>query len=322
MERRELVVSLFVAVGCALTGAALATGLAALVAASFFVGLTTVIAQILIPAATELAPASAQGKVVGKMMTGVLLGILLARTLSGFVSQHFGWRSMFLLAAAMAWIMAGVLRFRLPLIPVRSKVRYLHLIGSIWTFIKEHPQLLRISCIAALFFASFSAFWTTLVFLLETSSYLVGSEAAGLFGLVGAISALVAPMAGHVSDRRGSRYVVSIAAAGMFVSFGVFWAFGFHIWGLIAGVILLDAGVQAAQVANQSSIFAIRPEARSRLNTVYMLLYFGGASLGSFSGSLAWNHWQWPGVCVMGLLFTAMATCMLLAGSPYRFVTK
>ncbi len=322
IERRRLIVSLFVAVGCALALAAASTSLSGIVTASFLIGLTTVIAQIMIPAASDLADPAAGGRVIGKIMTGVLLGILLARTLSGAVSEHFGWRTMFLLAAALAWIFAVLLRVRLPLMPSRAQTTYGELIRSLWTFVREHPELRQVSLIAGMFFAAFNAFWTTLVFLLETPRYHLGSQAAGLFGLVGAISALVAPAAGHLSDRRGSRYVIVLSMLGLLVAFAIFWSLPYHIWALVAGVIVLDAAVQAAQVANQSSVFTLRPDARSRINTIYMLCYFGGASLGSFLGSWAWSAWGWTGVCAVAIGFVLVAAGTVLAGRPYSHESR
>jgi predicted MFS family arabinose efflux permease len=318
VERRRLIVALFLAVGGALAGAALATNLRWLVGASFLIGVTTVIAQIMIPAATDLARPAEQGRVIGKIMTGVLLGILLARTVSGTLSQYFGWRSMFWMAAVLAWIFAGVLRFVLPPMPAHRKTTYGALIRSLWTFVQEHPELRQVSLIAGMFFAAFSAFWTTLVFLLETPPYHLGSQAAGLFGLVGAISALVAPAAGHLSDKRGSAYVITLATLGMLLAFAIFWALPYSLWALVAGVIVLDAAVQGAQVANQSSVFALRPDARSRINTIYMLCYFGGASLGSFVGSWAWGRWHWAGVCVAAIGFIVVAGLTVIARDPYR----
>ncbi|HSM87607.1 MAG TPA: MFS transporter, partial [Candidatus Limnocylindrales bacterium] len=274
MERRRLVVSLFLAVACALAGAAVAPNLATLVAASFFIGLTTLIAQIMIPLASELSAPEEQGKTIGSLMSGILLGILLARTLSGSVAAHFGWRAMFWIASGLALLFAALLYVRLPHVPAHSGLSYRQLIRSIWRLAAETPRLRRISMVGALLFAGFSGFWTTLVFLLETPPYHYGSQAAGLFGLIGATGALVAPIAGRLSDTRGPRYVVGIAIGIVLASYLVFWVLGLHLPGLILGVILLDAGVQAAQVANQSRVLALRPDARNRVNTVYMICYF------------------------------------------------
>ncbi|HSM88230.1 MAG TPA: MFS transporter [Candidatus Limnocylindrales bacterium] len=128
-----------------------------------------------------------------------------------------------------------------------------------------------------------------------------------MFGLIGATGALVAPIAGRLSDTRGPRYVVGIAIGIVLASYLVFWGLGLHLLGLILGVILLDAGVQAAQVANQSRVLALRPDARNRVNTVYMICYFIGGSLGSLLAAWGWSRWHWNGVCAVGIAFIALA---------------
>ncbi len=297
VERRRLVISLFVAEMFVLGGAALATSLSLLVVASFLVGLTSVVPQIMIPLSAELASPEQQGKTIGTVLSGVLLGILLARTLSGFVSEQFGWRAMFWIAAGMSLLFAVLLRWKLPPVPAHSQITYPELLHSIWRLVVEIPKLRQVSFVAAMFFAAFSAFWTTLVFLLETPPYHFGRRTAGLFGLVGAAGVFVAPIAGRLSDVRGPRFVVANGIVGVLIAYGLFWGLGWHLWGLVIGVILLDASVQAAQVANQSRVLGLRPEARNRVNTVYMICYFGGGSIGSLLGSYAWSRWQWHGVC-------------------------
>lgn len=316
MNRRTLAVLLFAAVACALAAAAMSPGLIWIIVASFFIGVTTVIAQILIPLATDLAEPSEQGRTIGAILTGVLLGILLARTVSGVVAAHFGWRAMFWIAAAGAASFSIVLRFRLPDMTAHSKLTYRELMRSMWTLVVELPKLRQVSLVAAMFFAAFSAFWTTLVFLLQTPPYHYGAQAAGLFGLVGATGASVAGIAGKLSDQRGPRYVISIALGFLLAAYTVFAAFGFHLWGLVAGVVLLDVGVQGAQVANQSRVLGLRPEARNRVNTVYMICYFGGGSVGSLLASWAWTQWRWNGVCGVGFGFIAVATAAFLFRGP------
>ena len=313
VERRGLVVWLFLAVAASLVATATAQNLVWIVAASFLVGVTTVIAQIMIPLAAELAPPGQQGRTIGMILSGVLLGILLARTVSGIVAKYFGWRMMYWIAAVLAIIFAALLRARLPAVPAKSGITYKQLIHSIFRLVIDLPKLRQISFIAAMFFASFIAFWTTLIFLLETPPYHYGSQAAGLFGLIGATGIFVAPIAGRQADRRSPRFVVGIAIVVVLAAFAVFWLLGFHLWGLVVGVILLDAGVQAAQVANQSRVLGLLPEARNRVNTVYMISYFTGGSIGSLLGSWAWGRWHWHGVCAAGLVFISLAAVVFLA---------
>ncbi len=316
IERRRLVSSLFVLVAGALGLTASAPDLWLLIGGSFAIGLTSIIAQILIPLASDLSPADRGGRTIGLMQSGVLLGILLARTLSGFVAHHFGWRSMFYLAAAMALALAALLRFSLPVIPAKPHVAYRAVMLSIWNIVVTTPKLRQVCLVASMFMAAFSAFWTTLVFFLEQPPYHYGSQTAGLFGLVGAVGAAAAPLSGHWSDRKSPRFVVKIAIALVASSFCIFAGYGRFLTGLVVGVIVLDAGVQAAQVANQSRVMRLRPDARNRVNTVYMISYFTGGSIGSLVGSALWSTWGWAGVCGTGIACMAIATAALLAKGP------
>lgn len=318
VERRRLIVLLFLGVACALAAAATARSLSWLVAASFFIGLTTLAAQIIIPLATELSAPREQGRTIGSLMSGILLGILLARTLSGSVAAHLGWREMFWIASGMALLFACLLYFRLPHVPARAGLSYRQLLRSLLQMAAQTPKLIQISLVGAMLFAAFSAFWTTLVFLLETPPYHYGSQAAGVFGLVGAVGALIAPVAGRLSDRRGPRYVVAIAISIVLIAYTIFWGLGLHLLGLVLGVVLLDAGVQAAQVANQSRVLALRPDARNRVNTIYMICYFSGGSLGSLVAAWAWTGWRWNGVCAAGIAFLAVAAIIFKSRGPEK----
>lgn len=164
--------------------------------------------------------------------------------------------------------------------------------------------------------SSLSAFWTRLIFLLQTPPYHYGAQVAGLFGLVGASGAFFAGVAGRLPDRRSPRYVISIALTVTLAAYAIFWMFGFDLWGLIAGVILLDVGVQGAQVANQTRVLSLRPEARNRVNTVYMICYLGGGSIGSALGIWSWSKWQWTGVCATGIAFLIIGTITFLFSRP------
>ena len=151
-------------------------------------------------------------------------------------------------------------------------------------------------------FGAFSAFWTSLVFFLKQPPYHYGAEIAGLFGLVGLVGASIAPVSGRLADKGNPRLVVGIASVITFFAYFVFWFWGHRIWGLIIGVTLLDLGVQGAHIANQTRIYSLVPGAKNRLNTVYMVSYFIGGSLGSLLGTYAWSVWQWNGVCAVGCI--------------------
>ena len=91
------------------------------------------------------------------------------------------------------------------------------------------------------------------------------------------------------------------------IAFGLLWTVGGTITGLAIGGIVLDLGTQANLVTNQTRIYRLIPEARNRLNTVFMVTYFVGGALGTFLAGFAWSLWQWNGVCALGASFFGAA---------------
>jgi predicted MFS family arabinose efflux permease len=300
-ERRRLIVlvSSCAAAACVLT--ALSPSLAFLSAASLILGLASIVPHLILPFAAQISAPAERGRVVGTVLSGLLVGILAARTVSGFVGSALGWRAMFWIAALLMSALAFTLGRTLPTSEPRLRLSYAQLLRSIVTLIREQPLLREASLIGALLFGAFSVFWATLIFRLGDA------KMAGLFGLVGVAGALAANAMGRIADRRGPRYTVGIGITITVLSYVVFWLTGATIIGLIAGVILLDLGVQAGHVSNQTRIYGILPEARSRLNTVYMVTYFLGGSLGSALGAYGWKLAQWNGVCVAGLVLSLIA---------------
>ncbi|MGE5612214.1 MAG: MFS transporter [Bacillota bacterium] len=314
LDRRKLIVTLTWAVCGALVIIALAPSLGFLLAASFLVGLTTVAPQVIIPFAASLAQPRERGRIVGSLYTGLLLGVLLARTVSGFVGQYFGWRIMFWLAGALMIGMAILLRLLLPKDTAPAGSSYQSLMRSIWALVRNEPEVREAAFIGGGMFGAFSAFWTTLAFLLAAPPYQYGSQVAGLFGLIGATGATIAPLAGRLADRYGSRWVRSWALTATVVAFAVLGLGTWHLWALVLGVIILDGGVQAAHVCNQTRLFSLFPRAQGRVNTIYMLGFFGGGSLGSLLSIGCWTHWHWIGVCAVGVTLTGLAFLVHLWG--------
>ncbi len=307
LERKRLMLLLMLGVSACLALAAWAPTFAVLAGASLLVGLCSAVPQLLLPMAAHLAPAADRGRIVGRIMSGLLIGILASRTLSGYVGAHLGWRVMFEIAAGLMLALLGLLAWRLPRDQPQFAGSYGSLMKSLLTLTATLPALRRSALVGGLLFASFSVFWTTLAFYLEGPAYGYGSDVAGFFGLIGAAGALAAPLAGRTADRRGSAFIIGVGTLLALVAFGVMGLGGGWLAGLVVGVILLDVGVQAAHIANQTQVFSLVPEARSRLNTVYMTSYFTGGSLGSVVGGLAWMHFGWAGVCLAGAAFAAGA---------------
>ena len=306
-DRKQLILVELAGLILMLGLAAVSTDLATLALASLGIGVLTTFVQQIIPMAAHLAAPARRGQVVGTVMSGLLIGILGARVLSGIVAEHLGWREMFGIAAGMMVVLWGVLLFLLPRTAPTSGLSYPALMRSLWELFRAERVLREASAVGGLMFACFSAFWATLTLYLASPAYGLGPEAAGLFGLVGIAGALVAPLAGRLADRGGPRRTVGYAIVTTLLAYAVFAAAGQTIAGLVAGVLLLDIGVQGAMISNQSRIFALRPESRSRINTVYMVIYFAGGSAGSALGAIAWSLGGWLAVSGLGLGLALLA---------------
>jgi predicted MFS family arabinose efflux permease len=316
LKRKQLIMTVFVIDIVALLLAAWAPSIHILMFASFLIGAFSIIPQLIIPMAAHLSAPEQRGKTIGFVMSGLLIGILLSRTVSGYVGAHFGWRAMFVIAAVLMVILAIALYFLLPEVYPEYKGNYRELMTSLISIIKEEP-ILRVAAVrGALCFAGFAGFWSTLVFLLAQPQFRAGSEVAGAFGLVGAFGALAASQMGRLSDRGNGHWLTAMSIGIVIISFIIFGFSASSMAGLIVGVILMDMGVQAAHISNQASIFSIRPEARNRMNTVYMVTYFIGGSVGTLLATQAWHIYNWKGVATMGLILSVIALLIHLYFKP------
>ena len=307
VNRRRLIVTLL----CCVTGALIVAGtgqsLGVVIAASFAIGVTTIVPQLLLPFAAGLAPAAMRGRVVGHVVSGLLVGILAGRAVAGLVTDIAGWRTMFV-GAGVAMLGLALLLWRmLPSVAPSASVSYVALLRSLGTLFRSEPVIRDAALLGALTFAAFSAFWTTLAFRLQEPPLHSGSTVAGAFGLLGLVGAAVAPIAGRTADRQHPRRMVGLALLGNIVAWIVLLFAGHTLWGIALGVLLIDAATQAGQVSNQARVYALPAEAHSRFNTIYMVCYFVGGSAGSAVAVLAWDAFRWKGVCAVAL------ACLLLA---------
>jgi predicted MFS family arabinose efflux permease len=310
-DRRRLILMMLIGAAVSLAAVATARTYLWIATAMFCVGAFSVSPQMFVPFAAHLAAPHRRGRAVGLVMSGLIMGILLSRTASGYIGEAAGWRSMFWIACLVTVILAVAMAATLPHSVGESQLHYSELIASLWHFTKREPVLRESSLAGAMLFASFSAFWSMLPFRLEMPPLHYGSRAAGLFGIVGVAGAAAAPIAGRLADRLNPRLNVQAALIATMVAWLVFAVFGHTIAGLIVGVVLLDAGVQAGHVTNLARIHALPGEARSRLTTVYMVTFFVGGAAGSALGAFAWQHWQWNGVCAVGILMPLVAAARL-----------
>jgi predicted MFS family arabinose efflux permease len=317
-ERRRLIVVMLVVASISLAGMAMAQSLQWAAVAMFCVGAFSVTPQMFVPFAAHLATPARRGHALGVVMSGLLVGILVSRTASGYIGAAAGWRAMFRIASGVTLALAAVMAATLPRSVGRSRLSYRRLIGSLWHVTSTEPVLRESALAGAMLFASFSAFWSMLAFRLEMPPLHYGSQVAGLFSLVGVAGAGAAPIAGRLADRLNPRTNVQIALLMTVCAFVVFAVFGDTIAGLVAGVIVLDAGVQSGHVTNLSRIHGLSPDLRNRVTTIYMVAFFLGGAAGSALGAYAWQRWRWAGVCAVGALMPLLASVRMFTATAVR----
>lgn len=309
LKRKKLILADFAFIIASLIGMALARTPFQLKLFSFLIGFTAVIAQLLVPMAAQLASDDKRGRAIGTVMSGLLMGILASRTLSGYVGAHWGWQAIYYIAAVMIALLFFCLVRFLPELHPDFKGSYPSLLKSIVTQYRTQPNLRLASFRGALDFACFSVFWTTIVFLLEGAPFHMGSDIAGAMGLVGIAGAIVASYVGRLSDRMSKNKLIIVGILIVLISWIVLGFSGKSMIGLIVGAFLLDWGVQSVHITNQAIIFQGNPTARNRINTVYMVWYFIGGSLGTLIGGYIWFYAGWWGTAISGM---ALSVLMLL----------
>ncbi|MDT0461206.1 MFS transporter [Streptomyces sp. DSM 41527] len=317
LERRRLAVTLTAATAAFLTVTASAPNAALLLTGTALTGLTSVAAQVVVPYAATLAAPAERGRTVGTVMTGLLLGILLARTAAGLLAELGGWRTVYWVNAALMLLMAVLLRLRLPSLRTPAGLRYPALLRSTLALFAQEPVLRWRGALGALTFAGFSVLWTALAFLMSGPAYGWQESAIGLLGLVGAAGSLSASVAGRLADRGLAHRVTGTAAFLLLGSWGLLAAGGaggtWSLAALLAGVIVLDLSAQAVHISNQNLVYAVRPEARNRLNSAYMTSYFVGGAVGSALTSAVWGVAGWGGVCTLGAALAVTVAGLWLA---------
>jgi len=302
-------------IALALLGVSFSPDGALLLLSSVVVGALSVAAQITVAFAATLAPDASRGRVVGTVMSGLLLGILLARTVAGYLADLGSWRTPFQVAAAVMVVMAVVLSRVLPREGRRPPINYLRALTSVPALLVEEPLIRRRAVYGAASFGAFNALWTPLAFLLSGSPYHYATSTIGLFGLFGVVGAVTASFAGRFADRGGAGAMTAVTSVLLAVS----WiSIGFartSLVALIVGVIVVDFASQGLHITNQSQIYRLRPEARSRITATYMSVYFVGGVLGSFGASTAYAAGGWVASSTVGGAFGALAVGLWVFGA-------
>jgi predicted MFS family arabinose efflux permease len=300
VDGRKLILVLVGAHAVALAAVGSSSSATMLNAASLGLGLTLVTPYLLPAFAARLTPGSNRGQVTGKLAGGVFAGILLARTASGYLGYFFGWPSIYWFALCAVLVMGALFAWKIPAIPSGSPLSYLQLMSSLPDILRRHRSLQVAALTQGLLFGGFNVFWISLAFYLETPQFQLPSYVAGLFGVIGLAGVLAAPGFGRLTDRRGAAFALRLGTAVTLAAWLALALFGGHLSGLIAGVVLLDLGTTACHIANQTTVYQLGDDIRSRVATLYILGLFIGASILSPLAALAWSHGGWTAVCLLG----------------------
>jgi len=277
-----------------------------LIAACLLIGLSANITQQLIPFAASLSSPDTKAQVMGTVMTGLTVGILVSRTLSGVISEHFGWRAVFIMSATIA-LLFGVLLYRfLPNNKPTNSMSYFQLIISMGSLVRQHKVLRESAFIGALWFAAFNALWATLALHVSEAPFHYSTQQIGLFGILAMSGIIGAKLSGRWVPKFGSRRILMLSMSLIILGFGIAALFTDSLLGLCIAIILIDLGVFSGQVANQVRIFSIDPAAQSRINAVYMLFYYSGAAIGSAIGVNIIGAMGWSAICIFCALITGI----------------
>jgi predicted MFS family arabinose efflux permease len=325
VRRRPLFTVLLAADAAALAASAAVPSLRLLGALAAVIGLTSVVVQMLIPFAATLAADHERSKVIGTLLSGLLTGILLSRTFAGIIAQIAGWRGVYAIAALLTAITAVVLYRALPDRAREVSVSYGAQLRAVLDVARTQPVLRWRALIAAFGFAGFSAFWTTVSFLLAGPRYHFSQLGIGLFALAGTAGALASAFGGRQLDARpqlrwpltGAMLVLQLVSYAL-IAFGGTGSYALGLALLIVGVLGMDAGVQANLLINNSVIYELLPQARSRITAVFMTTMFLGGAFGSVVGARAYASWGWTGATASAIVFTLVAALGWLATGRYE----
>lgn len=311
VENKKLILILLFLSAFALISMVFVKSATLLLITSFFIGLGSVAAQVLVPLVSYLSSENARGRVVGNVMSGLLLGIMLARPISSLVADIWGWSAIFALSATVIIVLAFVLSKVLPIRKPQAKTNYIALLNSMWQLLRTTPILRRRAIYHACVFGAFSLFWTTVPLLLSSPAFHFSQTAIALYALVGITGAIAAPIGGRLADLGWTRPATGIALTVVIISLilplFIQSSSPFGIAVLVIAAILLDMGVSANLVLSQRLIFSLSPEIRSRLNGLFMAIFFLGGAVGSFIGGWAYAIGGWNLTLWIGIAFPTIA---------------
>ena len=274
-------------------------------------GLFSVAAQILIPLATMAVKPEKTGEVVGFLMSGLLVGILLSTSIAGLLSDLFHWKMIYVVSGIAMLGLSFYLKGKLPSLP-RLRISYAAIFKSMAILLKQEPRLVLRSLTGACAFAAMSMLFSTIALLLTQKPFQLSDVMVGLVTLVGVFGALSTQVIGKWADR-GHIKILSWIGCSILIGSWLFLYFGaMSLLSYILGYGLINLGLAITHSCNQNVIFRLRPDAKSRVNSLYMTLYFIGGACGSALGVYTWHHGGWSMTCIAGLGLALCASVFAL----------
>ena len=317
-KRKKIIITNFSILTMSLLSIALAPNIHVILIASLFTGICSMIPQIFIPIAAIYSKPENKGRNVGLVVSGLLSGILVSRVISGLIGDLFGWREMYYIAAGLMVVCGIVVITVLPDIQPTFKGRYSELMKSLLSLLKEFPALKVYAVRSGLAFGSFLAMWSCLAFKMGQAPFFAGSDVVGMLGLCGMAGALSASLVGKYVKKVGVRRFNFWGCRLILLAWLLLYAGGNYYISIVAGIVIIDIGMQCIQLSNQSSIFVLCPAASNRVNTIFMTTYFVGGSLGTFLSGTAWQLFGWAGTACVGVVLCCASLCVTLLSKEKR----
>ena len=303
LNKRKLIVSLMVFAGISQILLSFSTTLSTLYLFTLCATFGAISAQVLIPFASSISPPESSAAIVGKLMSGLVMGIILSRTFAGFVSNYWSWEGVYLSSGVITLLFATLMWRKLPNTQPQSDLNIVSIYQSLFQIARNNPHLIRRACAGALGFGILSMVFTSMTFVLGSAPYFFNDFELGLFGLLGVIGIYSSSWSGKTVGLGKENIVAKLCISLMLFSCVPLFFAQQNIWIYAIGVLMSYFGLTAFHVLNQNLVYRIDANARSRINAVYMTIYFSGAALGSLGAVYAWEHWQWQGCVALGLTF-------------------
>lgn len=312
-SRRTTILACFAALVVSLSGICLSDHVILLLVASFVTGFFSVAPQVFMPFVSQFSRPGEKERKVGLILSGLLVGILGSRVVSGYIGDALGWRAVYGIAAGLVALSAMVVVRTFPDVESTFHGRFPKLMASIWQLARHHPQAVTYSVRSGLTFGSMLGMWACLAFKMKAAPFYAGSDTVGMLGLCGIAGALTASNVGRYIPRYGVERINAVGVSLVVLAWCIMAVLQDSYVGIVAGVVIIDIGVQCVQLSNQSATMRLCPMASSRMNTIYMVTYFVGGSLGTFLAGTLWSMFGWYGTVSAGLGMVLLSVLFTLS---------